>query len=148
MTRTCFIRLGWLLISVAMPILLTGCAPHARAKNFIEAVGAVSLTNYVVALERNDSWGAVHGHLPKEMWHEAFARQGVLEVKQYFGGVQIVLEKHGQKECGVYIPADQSQKPEDGSGVHFQALGTGIYWFEQKNRAQYIPREQRNAETK
>lgn len=147
MMKTCFTTSLWLLISVAMPLLLTGCDRYARERSFVEAVGAGSLTNYVAELERKDSWKAVHGQLPKEMWHEAFARQGVLQVKQYFGGVQIVLERRGRNERGVYIPADQS-KPEDGSGVHFQTLASGIYWFEQKNRPQYIPPEQRNAGTK
>ncbi len=117
-------------------------------QKFVEAVGAEKLTAYVSDLERRDVWKAAKGQLPKEMWHEAFAGHGVLQVKQYFTGVQIVLETRDRNERGVYVATDKSQTPEDGSGIHFEKLADGIYGFEQRNRVQYIPPEKRNDESK
>lgn len=139
----------WMFIALAMPLLLlVSCSRYAKEKEFVQAVGAEKLTTYAAELQQKDAWKTVKGQLPKEMWHEAFASHGVLQVKQYFTGLQIVLETRDRNERGVYIATDKSSPPEDGSGIHFEKLADGVYWFEQKNRVQYIPPEKRNAASK
>lgn len=142
--RWSMIRAG-LLIALTMPLLLTSCSRYGKEREFVEAIGTERLTAYASDLERKDVWKAAKGQLPKDMWHETFASHGVLEVKRYFAGVQIVLDTRGRKDRGVYIVADRTQTPEDGSGIHFEKLADGVYGFEEKNRVQYIPLEKRNS---
>src|SRR5690242_8463153 len=73
-------------------VLITSCNRYSREREFVQTVGAENLTSYATELQRKDVWKTVKGQLPKEIWHESFAKQGVVQVKQYFTGVQIVLE--------------------------------------------------------
>lgn len=135
----------WLLIALTMSLLLlSSCGRHVKAQKFVAAVGAERLTAYAVELEQKDSWKSVGGQLPIEMWDEGFVGHGVLKIQPYFNGLLIVLEAHDRVDRGVYISMDKSQVPEDGSGIYFEKLAEGVYWFEQKIRDKYIPQEQRN----
>jgi hypothetical protein len=118
---------------------LASCSKFAKEQKFIDAVGRITLSHMLWSLRKKGVWRLVKARLPKEMWHEKFADHGVIEVKQYFNGAQVVLEKSDRDERGVYITTDKSQAPENGSGVTFERVSDGIYWFEQRNSDEYIP---------
>src|SRR5215217_2008532 len=121
----------------ALGLFLSACNRYSREEKFLETVGAQKLTALSTALATSN----VKGELPVEKWPQNFAQHGVLQVKPYFDGLQVILERRGKFERGVFVAGSQNQTPEDGSGITFVRLTNGIYWFEQKNRVQYIPPE-------
>ncbi len=130
---------------VLCALLVTSCTKFVAEKRFIDSIGAASLKAYANDMQRNDIWNALKGPpAPKSLWLPSFATNGVLEVKPYLSGVLFVLETQGRMERGVYVLADKAEAPEDGSGINFARIQSRMYWFEQKARDRYIPREQRN----
>ncbi len=107
---------------------------HAAGRRLLGSVGADKLIAFAGELGRSGAWDGSVGPLPTARWPKSFAGHGILEIKRYFNGIQIVLERHGRRERGLYVTTDKAEVPEDGSGIVFEKLTDGIFSFEQKIR--------------
>ncbi len=125
-----------LMMLVTTSILFSACDKSASERAFVSKIGAVSLKAEVIKLQTN---AIFKGEYPRNTWSPALSTNGAIQVKPYFSGVQIVLQRSGRTQRGVYVVLD-STSPDDGSGISFEKLEEGIYWFEQKMRAR-IPKQ-------
>jgi hypothetical protein len=73
------------------------------------------------------------------MWPESFQKCGVIQVRAYFNGIQIVFAAQRKFERGLYVAEDSTFSPDEGSGIEFRKLAGGIYWFREKRREAFVP---------
>ena len=127
---------GCLVVIATIQAYNTAVKPH----HLIAALGATNLLAYAQITQQSAIWTNLQGPLPREFWHPAFAKIGVIRVQHYMTGMQIVLTQSGRKESGVYVPMDTEESPSDGSGISFTKVADGVFLYEEKIRMAYTRR--------
>lgn len=127
---------GCLAVITAIQTYNAAVKPH----HLVTAIGTTNLLAYSRSTQQTATWSNLQGPLPKELWHPAFAKSGVIRVQHYMTGMQIVLAQSGRKESGIYVPMDTEDTPNDGSGTAFNKVADGVFLYEEKIRVAYTQR--------
>jgi hypothetical protein len=125
---------------ILLPFLLAGCGSRVKESRLVDAIGAEQLIAYADELEKKGVWKTAGRKLPREKWLKEFAERDVIEVNPYMDGILIVFKSGGRVRRGVYVATDKAIVPSEGSGIGFDWISDGIYFFEEKVRARIFHR--------